>query len=163
MHSLLIYLTLRKIIYITNVTENLFDEFTFNGRMADNFTDVLAYQMSSVVWLVWLRLQYLRITDDEEMTGTFTATDRYSFPPGRTEVVPQQRTVWFHWSRSSECRWLASTSGSGSGPCSGRLSSPSLAMPSDEQLCWSSLSTLEISLPGGPRRASVRCQYLNNI
>ena len=76
------------------VTENLFDGISFNGRLADDyFTDVLAYQMSSVVWLVWLRLQYLRITDDEEMTGTFTATDRYSFPPGHTGEVPQQRTV----------------------------------------------------------------------
>ena len=69
MHSLLIYLTLRKIIYMTNFTENLLDEISFNGRLAEY--DLLAFQIvlwcALVFWcLVCLRLQYLEITDYDE-------------------------------------------------------------------------------------------------
>ena len=104
---------------------------------------------------------FRRITDYEELTiRSFTARDRCSFPPVHTAEDPQPRTVGFHWSRSSECRWRASTSGSGSGPCSGRPSSPSPAMPWDGQLCWSSWWTPGTCRPAGPRTTSDQFQFL---
>ena len=73
MHSLLIYLfTIEK----DNLHyKNLFDEISFNGRMAEY--DLLALQ--NVLWcalvfwcLVCLRLQYLGITDYDELSETMT-------------------------------------------------------------------------------------------
>jgi len=89
------------------------------------------------------------------------ATVRYSFPPVHIEEAPLQQIILFHSCHNSGCKLKGHISVSDTGQHTGHLSSPTLVMLSNSQLCLSSWWIQEICKLSDPR--TTWAQFLSQL